>query len=52
MEKDEVISRFCALSNKVMDKVYEFSEPADCFCGLNQMSPANYQYSEKISKTL
>jgi len=46
MSKDQVIKQFCQLSSKVMDRVFSFSKPADCFC--ENKESVNYQYSPEV----
>lgn len=50
MEKQEVISRFCDLSRLVIQVKYDYSIPADCFCGQNGGFEimGGFQYSEKV----
>jgi hypothetical protein len=49
MTKQEVLERLCALCNDVARDVVDFpSNPADCFCGMNDLSPINFQFDERI----
>ena len=33
MEADEIIERFCLLQQEVVEAIFGYSYPADCFCG-------------------
>jgi len=47
--KREVITRFCELAREVQSKVFNYDLPADCFCGLNQLSNSNhYSFADEI----
>lgn len=62
MTREEVLSRFCALSAMVMREHFAYKEPADCFCGQGVTDPerimwqgfftmqgdGDYRFSEKV----
>jgi hypothetical protein len=50
MTKEQVIKRFCKLSNQVMNEVFHFKIPADCFCSENPLNDFDFQFSEGIVK--
>jgi len=47
MTKQEVIARFCALSNEVMNRKFECREAADCFCSEAEHN-LGFNFSEDI----
>jgi len=48
--KEEVLSRFCKLSDQVMTEVFKCNIPADCFCSTCDTEALifNFQFSEQI----
>jgi len=49
MTKNEVIVRFCALSSKVQEEHFNYSVPADCFCGAKPEF-GSFQFAEEVIK--
>jgi hypothetical protein len=48
MTKEEVISKFCALSSLVGKNVFKNQKASDCFCGALSLSDNNFQFSEDV----
>lgn len=48
MDKHEVIEAFCKLSREVMEKKFNFIQPADCFCNPGAKPMGSYQFSTEI----
>ena len=48
--KEQVIARFCKLSERVMKDVYHYEYPADCFCGENKIPDEYFIFSENVMK--
>jgi len=49
MTRQEVIERFCQLSDEVNKSVFHYDVPSDCFCGHSEFPRSfHYEYSEKI----
>ena len=46
--KDEVTKRFCLLSEKVMEQVFKYNRPADCFCNESQIPDEHFIYSVAV----
>ena len=46
MLAQDVITRFCALSRDVMDKVFKYEKAADCFCGNINLS--HFRFEEEV----
>jgi hypothetical protein len=49
LTKEQVIERFCELSDKVATKLYNNTEPADCFCrGEKFNTVGSFQFSASV----
>lgn len=46
MTKQEVLMSLCSICHSVMDKKFDYMEPADCFCVGS--SDSNFQFSPKV----
>jgi len=52
MNQQEVITRLCALSSKVMSERFQSTIPADCFCGEKKFETFSPQVLEFIEQAV
>jgi hypothetical protein len=46
LSKELVLERLCVMSTEVMEKVYRYQIPADCFCGKQDFG--DFQFDDEI----
>jgi len=49
MSKKEIVIRLCMLTTKVMNKKYNYTEPADCFCDASVLN-SSFNFSPEVLK--
>jgi hypothetical protein len=51
IDREKVVKRLCMLSGGILNTVYGYHIPGDCFCGENQKTwtwEDGYRYDEKV----
>jgi hypothetical protein len=49
MDKDELLEELCSLATEVMNKEYNFSKAANCFCGKKEPDFfSNFEFDKEV----
>jgi hypothetical protein len=52
ISRDEAVTRMCALAAVVMEKKFDYTEAADCFCATNPLARSTdmYRFSDAVMR--